>query len=76
MENKQEGYKVYGFNFWEPRNNRTKEVRPYRRHFLATQWPDRSFIKQWNKPIHYCILSGHSPQFGCLVTKITKIQAV
>ena len=63
---------MYRFNFWDLQKNRTKEVRPWRRHFLATQWPDRSFIKQWNKPIHYRIPSGHSPKIPLLSNQDNK----
>ena len=49
------------FDFWEPQKDRAKEVGLGWAYFLTTQLPDKSFTKQWNKPIHYCILSGHSP---------------
>ena len=48
-------------NFWEPQKDRAKEVRLWKGVFLTTQLPDKSFIKQRNKPIHYRILRGRSP---------------
>jgi len=75
-ENMQEGYKVYGFNFWEPQKNRTKEVRPWRRHFLPRNGPTGLLSNSGRNQYTTAFSVDTVLQFRCLVTKITKTQAV